>query len=364
MAIENLQPLTYAVISVAFAVGTLSIFLRLYCRAFLLKTFGLDDAVAIFLLLVNSMQQSVLYIFLHYGCGLHVTLLNEYQIDNITKWLFIEEIWYMFTHWTMKQAFLFFYLRLSQDKVFQRLVYGTMVLNTAFTIINWLLAFLQCRPFAAILHRADYPDAKCIDSYVLLMGPSVLNIITDVIILTLPIKTVLSLQMSTRRKVAVLSVISFGGSAVIIALCRFIILKQLAVNPDISYVLGKMIIVAALEIEFAIVAVNLPGMKPLWKRITGGSTHDSGNPSAGVYKLSSHERGTGTGRKIGELSRSRKASNAHELTQTGSEEELIYRATKGHIQVTTNVDVSTAAKRPEDDQAQLGLQSYSGRQIC
>jgi hypothetical protein len=50
MAIENLQPLTYAIISVAFALGTFSIFLRLYCRGILLKTFGLDDAVAVFLL--------------------------------------------------------------------------------------------------------------------------------------------------------------------------------------------------------------------------------------------------------------------------------------------------------------------------
>lgn len=50
MAIENIQPLTYAVISVAFAIGTFSILLRLYCRGFMLKTFGRDDAVAVFLL--------------------------------------------------------------------------------------------------------------------------------------------------------------------------------------------------------------------------------------------------------------------------------------------------------------------------
>lgn len=49
MAIENLQPITYVVISIAFAFGTASIFLRLYCRMFMVKTFGRDDAVAVFL---------------------------------------------------------------------------------------------------------------------------------------------------------------------------------------------------------------------------------------------------------------------------------------------------------------------------
>lgn len=48
MAVENLQPIAYAVISVAFALGTGSILLRLYCR-WRLRTFGRDDAAAVFL---------------------------------------------------------------------------------------------------------------------------------------------------------------------------------------------------------------------------------------------------------------------------------------------------------------------------
>lgn len=50
MALENLQTVTYIVISVIFALGTASIFLRLYCRVLLLKSFGWDDAMAVFLL--------------------------------------------------------------------------------------------------------------------------------------------------------------------------------------------------------------------------------------------------------------------------------------------------------------------------
>lgn len=80
----------------------------------------------------------------------------------------------MFTHWTIKQAFLFFYLRLSPDIFFQRCVYGTMVLNTLFTITNWLVACLQARPFDAIFHPELYPNAQTINIYIVLMLPSVL----------------------------------------------------------------------------------------------------------------------------------------------------------------------------------------------
>lgn len=50
MAIENLQPLTYAVISIIFCVGNASFLGRFYCRGVILKAFGWDDVASIFLL--------------------------------------------------------------------------------------------------------------------------------------------------------------------------------------------------------------------------------------------------------------------------------------------------------------------------
>lgn len=80
----------------------------------------------------------------------------------------------MFTHWTIKMTFLIFYIRLSQEPIFRRLCFMTMALNTVFMLVNWLLAVFQCIPLDAFFNPALHPDAKCINSNVLLMGPSVL----------------------------------------------------------------------------------------------------------------------------------------------------------------------------------------------
>lgn len=80
----------------------------------------------------------------------------------------------MFVHWTIKQAFLLFYLRLSPRKGFQIAVYGIMALNTAFTIINWSLAFLQCRPMDALFHPKNYPNAQCLSQSAVMMVPTAL----------------------------------------------------------------------------------------------------------------------------------------------------------------------------------------------
>ena len=80
-------------------------------------------------------------------------------------------------------------------------------------------------------------------------------------------------QISFRRKVAVLSVLTFGSISVVIAICRLIPLLELgspSAEPiDTSWILGKMIIIAALETQFAIVAVNLPSLKKLCSNFTG-----------------------------------------------------------------------------------------------
>lgn len=100
-----------------------------------------------------------------------------------------------------------------------------------------------------------------------------------------------------RRKIAVLCVIGFGGISVLIACCRIVILLRLS-SPspslDTSYILGTMIVVSALEIQSAIIAVNLPSLKALWTKYTGATSGANGavptsrqNLHNKAYKMSS-----------------------------------------------------------------------------
>lgn len=56
MAVDNLQPLAYAISSVMFVIGTTSFFVRFYCRAFVKNVFGWDDTLSIFLLVCSISQ--------------------------------------------------------------------------------------------------------------------------------------------------------------------------------------------------------------------------------------------------------------------------------------------------------------------
>lgn len=192
-------------------------------------------------------------------------------------------------------------------------------------------------------------------------------------ILILPVPTVLSLQMSRRRKLAVLGIICFGSLSVVTALCRFIVQKQLISEPDTSYIMGRMVIVAGIEIQIAVVAVNLPALRSLFTTIVGSSHEASGycydryNKGQGVHRLGSlpsHSRGQSTSR--GRRLVSRKSGNRGGLgdTLTGSEEELVRRQGNNidKIQVVTDVDIVSSHGGDEGTTLDIGFPPAKGVQ--
>lgn len=89
----------------------------------------------------------------------------------------------------------------------------------------------------------------------------------DLYILILPIATVWHLQMPLRGKLEVISVMTSGICSIAIACICVPIILSLFADPGTSSQLGKMVIIAAMEIQAAIVAVNLPCIKSSWSRL-------------------------------------------------------------------------------------------------
>lgn len=153
----------------------------------------------------------------------------------------------------------------------------------------------------------------------------------DLYILFLPITTVWNLQMSLGRKIAVLSVMTCGICSVTIACIRIPIIVSLVSSPDTSYEVGIMIIIAAIEAQSAIVAVNLPAIKSLWGRLraaraTGGRSDVQHNP----VQLRFLGKGPRSGKNpeskpMGTITRLERG-----ITSTESEEELFqYQTCQG-----------------------------------
>ncbi|KAL6915402.1 hypothetical protein FSST1_006897 [Fusarium sambucinum] len=319
----DLYVAAYVVAYITFAIGVLSSIARFYSRALVIKSWGWDDWASVVVFLVNIVHQVVLQLFMNLGCGKPGNVNCSFASPDLMKTAFIEEIVIYAAHAVIKTTFLLFYMRLSPENPFRAFVYAGFVLVFSTFLSSLLMTVLQCIPFEKILNPMLFPEVKCIDTRTVMLTPPILNIIMDLYILGIPISTIWSLQMTLRRKITVLSVLAFGIVSLTVALIRLPVLVSVtSMESDASIDVGKMVIVAAFEVQCAIVAVNLPSLKPLWVKIKGRqSTSDSNGPSAQQpYKLSSMDNKDGSKKNnsMGVVTRLERGLSTNE-----SEEELV-----------------------------------------
>jgi hypothetical protein len=176
----------------------------------------------------------------------------------------------------------------------------------------------------------------------------------DFYIIFLPIPSILSLQMNLRRKVTVISVLAFGIISVTVAILRLPVLVSVtSMKTDPSIDVGKMIIVASFEVQFAIVAANLPAMKALWTKVRGTySSAGSDEPSVEKpYHLSSMRRWR-RGNRNNHASMGTITRLENGLTGNESQLELVEETHKKTGQATFGIkELHTDDVRPSVEQA-------------
>jgi len=99
------------------------------------------------------------------------------------------------------------------------------------------------------------------------------SIFLDIIILILPIRPLWHIQVSLRKRLILISIVTLGGVVVVVSICRLIVLNQFRKEIDATYALGKLIIVSSIELEMAIIAANAPSLKILWSKYISKSTY-------------------------------------------------------------------------------------------
>lgn len=112
-------------------------------------------------------------------------------------------MFYLATLGFVKTSVLWFYTRLG-DRYLTRLSWIMMGVITAQAISFVLVAAFQCQPIDEAWVASG--EGQCVNINVFYLCNAALNILTDVLTYTLPIKVIFTLQMPTKQK-AVLGVI-------------------------------------------------------------------------------------------------------------------------------------------------------------
>ena len=147
------------------------------------------------------------------GVGRHIDYLEENDPAKIAVWgkylLTIATLYFCDVN-LPKLAILVLYKRIFPTKSIQYIIYSTAAILVSASIANTATSLAACKPFEANYNPA-LPGAKCIDKDKFFNWTSVPNIVTDLVLLILPLPIVWNLHNTRRIKVG-LTFTFFVGS--------------------------------------------------------------------------------------------------------------------------------------------------------
>ena len=136
-------------------------------------------------------------------------------MENVRKYLrmiYVYVVLYSISFPLSKLSILFLYRRVFQVPSFQRTVMIVMSIFVAFYIAQIFVVIFPCRPIAFFWDQVVAPKSgKCVNIQYLYYSVNIINIITDLVLLTLPVSKIWQLQMATKQKIAICAIFLLGG---------------------------------------------------------------------------------------------------------------------------------------------------------
>ncbi|KAI9756399.1 MAG: hypothetical protein M1815_003660 [Lichina confinis] len=191
------------------AVATVAVVLRLVARR-INRTKLLADDYNIFAALILSyglFANGV--VATKYGLARHAAAVGKAKVDRhfLTQYTF--ELVYLQCITVVKISILFFYRRLFDTHRFRKLSSGVGIVVLAYWLAFTFATIFQCTPVDRLWIR--HLEGTCINTPVLFLAASVINIVTNILIVVLPLPIVWSLRVSRQQKLALTGLLLLGS---------------------------------------------------------------------------------------------------------------------------------------------------------
>ncbi|KAF3769658.1 hypothetical protein M406DRAFT_17130, partial [Cryphonectria parasitica EP155] len=250
--------------------------LRLYTRLHIVrKGLGADDLMICVAMALSLVFIGVSFKVGQYGLGIHLWNVPASEWSpHFLLWEIISSAVWAVAVTSSKISILLLYLRLSVEQNMRHIIYGLFFMVVAYSLTSVFTLMVGCIPPAASWD-VSITDATCIDRDAAIYATSIMNICTDFVILILPIKMFLGLQMAKRQKIALIGLFITGGFVCVTAVVRTVLLAPLFDSADYTWNVVDQYVWCFIEINTGIVCACISTLKPFFSRhmsfLLGGS---------------------------------------------------------------------------------------------
>ncbi|KAI6083121.1 hypothetical protein F4821DRAFT_196842 [Hypoxylon rubiginosum] len=140
----------------------------------------------------------------------------------------------------------------------------TITINLLFTIAFVLVTILQCAPYGLPF------GSQCVNQWLVLVIASVINIVSDIAVLLIPLASIWNLQMSRQRKWATGALFAFGALAPVASIIRLGYQIPQSDSPNYTVIYTIIALTATGEQAVAVVIGSAPICNALIVRMMRG----------------------------------------------------------------------------------------------
>ncbi|RCI16974.1 hypothetical protein L249_3079 [Ophiocordyceps polyrhachis-furcata BCC 54312] len=247
---------------------------RLLARTLMLQRFGFDDGLALASLLTLAAFVGLCMELIRLGSGRHYAYIQyvlDLQTVERTQILdFAAHILYTVALLLCRVSGLAFYHRVcglhGGFLVGIHVVFGLLM---AGFLPQLLLIVLHCQPVTALWPYGWEPDSavyKCLQWGVVYVTNSTISLICDMLLFGIPVAMLRILEMPQRRKIQLGCILLPGIAVVAISITRLVLVVIGQWEMDMSWSYNALLAVEVSEIGATLIALSVPGVKPLVDR--------------------------------------------------------------------------------------------------
>ena len=204
---DNRQPEMIAAYAVCGAFAIIAVFLRFLARIINKTSVEADDYTVLLGLLCAIGSLAVQSVSIAHGLGKHQILSTGIIVS--ARYVLASIILYIASMAATKISILLLYRRIFPNKKWHYAFWAVGLFIFAYSVAFGFVVLFPCRPVSGAWN--PFIKAKCYDTNVLILVPAILTVITDLIVLVLPIPLVWKLRLPMWRKVQTTSIFFLGG---------------------------------------------------------------------------------------------------------------------------------------------------------
>ncbi|KAG8168285.1 hypothetical protein KVR01_003974 [Diaporthe batatas] len=271
---ENRSGVVRAVVSTLIPLAALVVGLRFYARHHLDRWVGIDDWAVLAAFVFTVGLGITICLMAEVGLGQHLWDLSESQIEQYFKRFYFTVILYYCALGSIKNALLLQYRRIFGSKLRRPINIALLVIGS-WSIGLVLVSIFTCHPISG--YWIKDVKATCIPTYQWYIH-SAGNILSDLVIFTLPIPVLWNMKVSMRQRLLLILVFSLGLLNCSISGIRIKYLPIVNRNPDVTYDNLDAAAWTMGEVCLAIICACLPTLRPIYARAARQRFTDSLGP--------------------------------------------------------------------------------------